>query len=131
MAASRSAQASPACRQPELTESYVHRVTRALRARRDLWGDSLLAAPHGPTHAGAARYLKPLLFPRAVNGRPLTESGVHYAAFGEPEGAWGATSVACTWRTEARSSPSGHMGGSSRSPSAGEAWSATARASSV
>jgi hypothetical protein len=93
-AASRNAQTSVPCHQPELTESYVHRVTRALRARRDVWGDSLLAAPHGPTYAGAARYLKPLLLARAANGRPLTESGVHYAAFGEPDGAWGATSVA-------------------------------------
>jgi hypothetical protein len=82
------------CHQPTLSGTYVHRVARALRARRDVWGERLLASRDGPTFAGASRYLKPLFLARAADGRPLTESGVHYAPFAQPEGAWGATSVA-------------------------------------
>jgi hypothetical protein len=82
------------CRQPTLSGTYVHRVIHALRARRDVWGERLLASRNGPTFEGASRYLKPLLLARAANGRPLTDSGVHYAPFAQPEGAWGATSVA-------------------------------------
>ena len=85
---------SATCRQPTLSGTYVHRVAAALRARRDLWGERLLASRNGPTFDGASRYLKPLLLARAANGRPLTDSGVHYAPFSQPDGAWGATSVA-------------------------------------
>jgi hypothetical protein len=81
------------CHQPALSGTYMHRIARALRARRDVWGERLLASPSGPTLEGASRYLKPLLMARAANGRPLTESGVHYAPFAEPDGAWGATKV--------------------------------------
>ncbi len=90
----RSADASSSCRQPALGWGYVHRVTLALRARRDVWGDRLLASRNGPTYAGARRFLAPLVLARAANGRPLTDSGVHYTPFAEPEGAWGAVSVA-------------------------------------
>lgn len=83
-----------ACRQASLNGRYVHRVTRALSSRRDVWGNVLLAAPRGPTYAGAERYLKPLLLARAANGKPLTESGVHYVPFTQPRGARGALSVA-------------------------------------
>jgi hypothetical protein len=92
--ASQAAHVPSGCRQSSLTGGYVHRVARALRAKRDIWGNVLLAAPNGPTYEGAARYLKPLLLARAANGKPLTDSGVHYAPFAQPEGAWGATSVA-------------------------------------
>lgn len=82
------------CREAQPTRSYARRVERALRARHDAWGRELLAAPGGPTLARAERYLKPLLFARAQNGRLLTDSGVHYTHFSLPESAKGATSVA-------------------------------------
>jgi hypothetical protein len=82
------------CRQPGLTSRYVRRVNGALRSRRDVWGNALLAAPGGPTYDRARRFLTPLLLARAARGKPLTESGVHYAHFTQPLGAWGATSVA-------------------------------------
>jgi hypothetical protein len=90
----RDARPAGSCRQPTLSGTYVHRIASALRARRDLWGERLLASRNGPTFEGASRYLKPLFLARAANGRPLTDSGVHYAPFAQPEGAWGATSVA-------------------------------------
>jgi len=85
---------SASCEQPRLSSGYVHRVTQALRSRRDVWGDRLLAARHGPPYAAASPYLTPLLLARSANGRLLTDSGVHYAPFAQPDGAWGATSVA-------------------------------------
>jgi hypothetical protein len=67
---------------------------RGLRARRDVWGEALLAAPGGPTYARARRFLHPLLLARAPGKRRLTASGVHYVPFGRPSGARGTSSVA-------------------------------------
>ena len=80
------------CPQQRLSSRYVRRVSRALQARRDTWGERLLAAPDGPTYERASRYLTPLFFARKRNGRPLTDSGVHYTHFSQPPGARGATS---------------------------------------
>ncbi|CAN5164608.1 hypothetical protein BH09ACT13_BH09ACT13_01320 [soil metagenome] len=84
-ASPQAAQAAPAgrqaCREPALTAGYVRKVKRALRARRDVWGNALLARPSGPTYEAAQRYLKPLLLAGGPRGRALTESGVHYAHF--------------------------------------------------
>jgi hypothetical protein len=68
-------------------------VRWALRAKRDVWGDGLLARPGGPTYAAAARYLHPLLFAQTANG-PASASGVYYLPFGEPLGTHGALAVA-------------------------------------
>ena len=70
------------------------RIDQALRARRDLWGEALLAAPNGPTYDGARRYLPPLLLAKAAQQTRLTASGVHYLAFSQPDGAQGAGSAA-------------------------------------
>jgi hypothetical protein len=89
------AQARPTtCREAALSGGYVRSVDRALRANQDVWGKALLAAPGGPSYARVRGYLRPLFLARAPRGRLLTESGVHYAHFTEPNGAWGATSVA-------------------------------------
>ena len=86
--------AAGSCRQPGVSSGYAHRITLALRSRRDVWGDRLLSSRNGPTYRAARRFLAPLVLARAANGRPLTESGVHYTPFAEPDGAWGAVSVA-------------------------------------
>jgi hypothetical protein len=86
--------ATASCSRPSVSSGYAHRITVALRSRRDVWGDRLLASRNGPTYQGASRFLTPLLLARAANGKPLTESGVHYTPFAEPDGAWGAVSVA-------------------------------------
>jgi hypothetical protein len=86
-------QAPRPCLQRTLDSGYVRRVERALRARKDVWGQELLATPGGPTYDGVRRYLKPLLLAKAANRRRLTESGVYYVPFAEP-GVGGAGTVA-------------------------------------
>ncbi len=88
------APSSPACREGRLSTSYLRRVNRVLRARHDAWGRTLLASPRGPTYERIERYLPPLFFASGRNGRPLTDSGVHYTHFSQPETLRGATSFA-------------------------------------
>jgi hypothetical protein len=82
------------CREAQPSRAYNERVERALRARQDTWGKRLLAMPGGPTLERAERFLRPVFFARAQNGRLLTPSGVHYTHFSMPESAKGATAVA-------------------------------------
>jgi len=82
-----------ACGRLSPSRAHVARVERALRATRDVWGEELIRAPGGPTYARARRYLPPLLLARAAAGKPLTDSGVHYLAFGRPAGPQGSGSV--------------------------------------
>ena len=65
-------------------------IDAALRSGRDVWGERLLAAPGGPTYAGASRYLGPLVLARAAGRTSLTDSGAAYLPFGMPVGARGA-----------------------------------------
>jgi len=87
------APAAASCPPPTASPAYTREVTRALTARTDVWGDALLAAPGGPTYAGAARYLQPLLYARGPGGAPLTASGVYYLPFGLPDGPAGTSAV--------------------------------------
>jgi hypothetical protein len=82
------------CPAEQTSPSYARRVTNALSARKDVWGNALLARPEGPTYAGAAQYLQPLLFARGARGARLTRSGVYYLPFALPAGDRGAGSVA-------------------------------------
>jgi hypothetical protein len=82
------------CPRERVSSRYAGRVNRALRSRRDRWGEALLTAPNGPTYERAQRYLTPLLLARARNGQLLTDSGVHYTHFSQPPNLRGATSVA-------------------------------------
>jgi hypothetical protein len=86
--------ARSACKEKLPGPTYVRRVRGALHARHDVWGKRLLAAPGGPSYERAQRFLHPLFLARAPNGRPLTDSGVHYTHFSQPESAKGATTVA-------------------------------------
>src|SRR4051812_155771 len=83
-----------ACPPQRLSGGYVARVDRALRARRDTWGEALLGAPGGPTYAGARRYLAPLLLARGTHGTRLTRSGFHYVPFTDAAGPAGTSAVA-------------------------------------
>ena len=99
--------------------ALADRIEGALGAGRDVWGEALLASPEGPTHAGASRFLPPLLLARAAGRTRLTASGVHYVPFSQPAGAQGGLSVAlhvadgseihrpaCRWRaTDSRGRP--------------------------
>ncbi len=81
------------CRAPRAGPAYRAKVLRALRSGRDVWGERLLHARQGPTAAGAARFLAPLVLARAAHG-PLTGSGVYAVPFSQPLGAQGAGAVA-------------------------------------
>src|SRR5262249_31272367 len=87
---SRDASAAGPCASPA-SPAYTRRVDTALRANRDVWGETLLRSRHGPTYAGARRYLAPLILASAARGTRLTESGVYYLPFGEPIGSGGAS----------------------------------------
>jgi hypothetical protein len=82
------------CPSATLSPAYAREVMHALRAKEDLWGNELLAAPNGPTYEGARRYLKPLLRAKAAKGAPLTSTGVYYVPFSGPVGVQGADSMA-------------------------------------
>ena len=77
--------AAASCRPLRLTSSYAARVGRATRAGPDLWGNDLIR--DGPSYQGAGRFLEPLLLGRGpLQAGPLTDSGVYYLPFGEPDG---------------------------------------------
>ncbi len=57
------------CPQERVSSRYAKRVDRALRSRRDSWGEQLLAAPDGPTYEKAQQYLTPLFLARTKNGQ--------------------------------------------------------------
>src|SRR5580765_3301758 len=86
-----------ACPTLRVGTSYSGRVRQALAEGRDVWGEALLRARSGPTYAGVAAYLKPLLLaghPPGERSRRLTDSGVYYLPFSQPSGVGGADAVA-------------------------------------
>jgi hypothetical protein len=78
------ARAAVTCAPRGAPAGYVRGVRQALLAKRDLWGNRLLAAPGGPTYVAAARLLAPLVYAKARDGRSLTASGVYYLPFAFP-----------------------------------------------
>jgi hypothetical protein len=80
---------SASCPRARVNDAYAAHVRQALLSGSDRWGEALLSRPGGPTFAGAARFLHPLLFARSRRG-PVTASGVYYVPFGEPLGTRGA-----------------------------------------
>ena len=82
------------CPRLDVGAAYADRVTSALRARRDIWGNAVLRTKSGPTYEGARRFLTPLVLARGPQGRRLTASGFHYLAFTQPVGAEGSGSAA-------------------------------------
>ena len=93
-AAAEAGPAEAACPPQALSDGYTRSVMRALASPEDVWGNELLAAPGGPTEAGARRYLAPLLLAGGPRKRPLTESGFHYVAFAQPDRIGGTSSAA-------------------------------------
>lgn len=65
---------------PVLGPGYVKAVEEALGAKRDIWGEQVLARPEGPTYENVKGYLVPLM-----HGDPsLTDTGTYYIPFGQP-----------------------------------------------
>ncbi len=92
-AAQPSAHSRPTCARLPVTPAYAGRVSQALVARQDLWGNALISRKNGPTYAAVRRLLKPLLFARTREGT-LTASGVYYLPFAQPLGVKGARTIA-------------------------------------
>ena len=86
----RGSASQPDARRRKRRASRQARSARRCRSGRDVWGERLLAAPDGPTLAGARQYLGPLVLARAAGRTSLTDSGVAYLPFGVPLGARGA-----------------------------------------
>lgn len=64
-----------------LTPEYVTAVNEALAAKRDAWGEQVLARPEGPTFDNVKGFLVPLM-----HGDPgLTDSNTYYIPFGQPD----------------------------------------------
>jgi hypothetical protein len=78
---------------PRASPALTARVTAALRARIDVWGERLLRSRAGPTYASVRRLLPPIELARGTKGRLLTATGVHYVPLAQPLGAYGAGSV--------------------------------------
>src|SRR5262249_28794801 len=87
------AEAATRCAQPHASPAYAGSVLRALRAKRDVWGEQLIRQRGGPTYDAVRRLLKPLLFARAKK-KPLTSSGDYYLPFAPPLGGQGALEFA-------------------------------------
>src|SRR5215210_1218347 len=73
-----------ACNGGRLSGAYTASMKQALRAGRDVWGERLLRSPSGPTYAGVAARLKPLLFAGGPRRQYIADSRIYYLAFGRP-----------------------------------------------
>ncbi|MDX6505776.1 MAG: hypothetical protein QOG06_420 [Gaiellaceae bacterium] len=76
--------------------AYADGVYNALAQKQDAWGNELLASPGGPTYAGVAGRLHPLMLvgrPAGLKPTRLTDSGIYYLPFGQPHGAGGAGEI--------------------------------------
>jgi hypothetical protein len=83
--------AATACGPRWATAAYTGSIRQAVSSGRDLWGERLLAAPGGPTYAGARQYLTPLLHAVQRQQRPLTPSGFYYVPLAFPFTSYGST----------------------------------------
>ena len=67
--------ALPECMPAGADRVETARLRSVAAARRDIWGEQLLASPAGPTLEGAERYLRPLFLAKAAGRTGLTRSG--------------------------------------------------------
>ncbi|MCC7335754.1 MAG: hypothetical protein IT422_11690 [Pirellulaceae bacterium] len=58
---------------------YEAAVNAALNAKRDIWGEELIARPEGPTYDNIVDYLRPMMW----IGDYVTTSGIYYLVFGQ------------------------------------------------
>ena len=82
------------CPSRGLGSGYAGHVREATRAGQDLWGDALLRGDGG-SYRAASSLLKPLLLAAGpLDTGPLTDSGVYYVAFGQPDSVEGRGPIA-------------------------------------
>jgi hypothetical protein len=120
--AAQSRVAAPAtCPPAKSAGASAAEIDSVLRSGRDVWGERLLAAPAGPTYAGASRFLRPLFVARAAKQTSLTGSGAHYLPFGIPAGDRGAAGGAALHLADGGEIVARRVGGPSLTISVGAA----------
>lgn len=72
---------------PRLSNEYKERICKALDTPEDHWGQEILERPEGPTYENMKDLISPIMYGvnMAVNGSFLTDTGVYYIPFGQPE----------------------------------------------
>jgi hypothetical protein len=93
-AATGSAPLASGCPTVAVDERQAATLRRALSARQDVLGESLLARPAGPTYGAVRRLIPPLHYAVGRGRRPLTTSGAYYLPFSLPYTPYGGTQFA-------------------------------------
>ncbi|MFC5650567.1 hypothetical protein ACFPYJ_15830 [Paenibacillus solisilvae] len=77
----------PGTNSPALSSQYKNGVVEALTTTQDIWGQQVLAKPEGPTYDNVKDYLSPIMYAiaPAAGGGFLTDTGVYYIPFGQPQ----------------------------------------------
>jgi hypothetical protein len=77
----------PGTEQPTLSAQYKNRVVEALTTTQDVYGQQILAKPEGPTFDNVKDFFTPIMYAiaPAAQGGFLTDTGVYYIPFGQPQ----------------------------------------------
>jgi len=77
----------PNASQPALSNEYKTSVTEAIYAPQDIWGQQVLSKSEGPTYNNVKDYLSPIMYAiaPAASGGFLSDTGVYYIPFGQPQ----------------------------------------------
>ncbi|SDO38463.1 hypothetical protein SAMN04487897_11339 [Paenibacillus sp. yr247] len=77
----------PGTEQPALSALYKNRVVEALTTSQDVYGQQILAKPEGPTYDNVKDFFTPIMYAiaPAAQGGFLTDTGVYYIPFGQPQ----------------------------------------------
>jgi hypothetical protein len=77
----------PGTVQPALSTAYKNRVVDALTTSQDVYGQQILDKPEGPTYDNVKDFFTPIMYAiaPAAQGGFLTDTGVYYIPFGQPQ----------------------------------------------
>jgi hypothetical protein len=77
----------PGTELPALSAQYKSRVVEALTTTQDVYGQQILAKPEGPTFDNVKDFFTPIMYTiaPAAQGGFLTDTGVYYIPFGQPQ----------------------------------------------
>lgn len=77
----------PDTEQPALSAEYKNRVVDALTTTQDVYGQQILDKPEGPTFDNVKDFFTPIMYAiaPAAQGGFLTDTGVYYIPFGQPQ----------------------------------------------
>ncbi|CAN7748012.1 hypothetical protein [Paenibacillus sp. LjRoot56] len=77
----------PGTEQPTLSTDYKNRIVDALTTTQDVYGQQILAKPEGSTYDNVKDFFTPIMYAiaPAAQGGFLTDTGVYYIPFGQPQ----------------------------------------------